>query len=126
MKPNNFDVLRVMGERNLDIRLSPLDNVIRLLKVRAGTQVTIGIAGDVVAAFAKSEFCGGLILANKKQFDEVREELEARVLPERIAEAAGDLYAAALQMVEAAGTTDQEAWADAVEQLERAIQKARS
>ena len=77
-KANNFDVLRVMGERNLDIRLASLDNITNLKKVRAGTQITIGVEGDVVAAIALDrKFVGGLILADKDQFAQVKAELEA-------------------------------------------------
>jgi hypothetical protein len=126
MKANAFEVLRVMEERHLNLRLTPLDNVLTVRRVPGGTEVTICVAGDVLEPLTLGRFVGGLILANKAQFDQVREELEARVLPERISEAAGDLYAAALEMIDAAATTDQDAWADAVEQLERAVKKARS
>lgn len=78
MSVNNFDVLKVMGERNLDIRLAPFANVTNLRKVRAGTQVTIGVEGDVVAAIGlQGRFVGGLILADKAQFEETKRELEA-------------------------------------------------
>lgn len=74
---NNFEVLKVMGERNLDVRLAPLGNIVSLNKVRAGTNVTIGVPGDLVGALAVEDlFVGGLILANRKQFEEVRRELE--------------------------------------------------
>ena len=76
MKVNNFDVLKIMGERNMDVRLAPLGNITNLKKVKAGTQVTIGVEGDVVAALGlEDKFVGGLILADKAQFDAVRAEL---------------------------------------------------
>lgn len=76
MSVNNFDVLKLMGERNMDVRLAPLDNILNLKKVRAGTQVTIGVEGDVVAALGlEGKFVGGLILADKQQFDAIKAEL---------------------------------------------------
>ena len=75
---NNFDVLKVMGERNMDIRIAPLVNITNLRKVRAGTQVTIGVEGDVVLAIGiEQKFLGGLILADKTEFMAVKAELEA-------------------------------------------------
>lgn len=73
---SNFDVLKEMGKRNLDIRLSPLDNITRLQRTKAGTQVTIGVAGDVVAALGVNhKFVGGLLLADREQFESVRAEM---------------------------------------------------
>lgn len=78
MKVNNFDVLKRMGEENLDVRLAPLDNITNLRKVNAGTQITIGVAGDLVAAIGiEGKFVGGLILADKKQFEAIRLKMEA-------------------------------------------------
>lgn len=66
-----------MGKRNLDIRLAPLSNVTNLKKVRAGTQVTIGVEGDVVAAIGiEGKYVGGLILADKEQFNALVKEME--------------------------------------------------
>lgn len=72
-----FDVLKAMSERNLDVRLSPLDNVTHLRKVGAGTNVTIAFAGDVVGPIAEGKLVGGLLLADLSQFEDVRKELEA-------------------------------------------------
>ena len=74
----NFDVLKEMSRRNLDIRLSPLENVTQARAVKAGTLVTIGCGGDLVAAIGRGAFCGGLILAREEQFDQVKAEIEAR------------------------------------------------
>jgi hypothetical protein len=77
MKINNFDVLKRMGERDLDIRMAPLDNITNLRKVKAGTQITIGFQGDVVAALGlEHKFVGALILADKEQFNAVKAEME--------------------------------------------------
>lgn len=77
MAVNNFDVMKLMGERNLDIQLAPLGNVLRVHKVKAGTQVTIGVGGDVVAGIADGRFVGGLILADQEQFHRLKQEMEA-------------------------------------------------
>ena len=73
---NNFNVMREMGKRNLDIRLSPISNILRMRKVKAGTQITIGVAGDVITPITSGEMVGALILCDKKQFDRVKAELE--------------------------------------------------
>ena len=75
-KIGTFDVLKVMCERNMDIRLSTLDNIIELRKVKAGTNVTIGFYGDILASVANGDFVGGLLLADKSQFLQVKKELE--------------------------------------------------
>ena len=76
MSVNNFDVLKEMGKRNLNIQMAPLGNIIKMRKLKAGTQVTIGVAGDVITRITFGEVVGGLILADKKQFDDVKGELE--------------------------------------------------
>jgi hypothetical protein len=78
-KITTFDVLNVMCERNLDIRLSTLDNVRSAQKVKGGSKVVIGVAGDVVTGIALGKFCGGLLLADSKQFNEIKKELELAI-----------------------------------------------
>ena len=72
---NSFDVLKRMSELNRDIRLSPIGNVTHLKKVQAGTQVTIGVAGDVVGAIHAGELVGGLLLWDKEQFEATKLEM---------------------------------------------------
>jgi hypothetical protein len=73
---NNFDVMKAMSAENKDIRLAPLDNVTNLQKTKAGTLITIGAPGDLVAAIGvHRQFVGGLILADKIQFNETKERL---------------------------------------------------
>jgi hypothetical protein len=76
MPVNNFDVMKVMAERNKDIRLAPLTNITQVRKVKAGTLITIGVEGDVIGRIANGRFCCGLILADKDQFHEIKAELE--------------------------------------------------
>jgi hypothetical protein len=75
-KVSNFDVLKMMGARNMNIQLAPLSNLVRARAVKAGTQVTIGVCGNVVGDILKHKYIGGLILADKEQFDAVKSELE--------------------------------------------------
>lgn len=75
MKPTSFDVLKAMSAANKDIRLAPLSNILRVQKTKLGTQITIGVEGDVIGAIARGDFVGGLILADKRQFRQMEEEL---------------------------------------------------
>lgn len=77
-KINNFDILKIMGERNMDIRLAPLSNVLNIQKVKMGTKVTIGIDGDIVTKFLNDGYVGGLILADANQFENIKNELEKK------------------------------------------------
>ena len=77
MSVNNFDVLKEMGVRDMKVGLSPLDNIVNLKKVKHGTQVTIGVAGDLVAALGiEHKFVGGLILADKDEFNALKSEMQ--------------------------------------------------
>lgn len=71
---NNFDVLKRMAAENQDIRFGV--DLVQAKKVAAGTQVTIGIAGEVVGSLLAGDLRACLILFNKKQFDETKEKLE--------------------------------------------------
>jgi hypothetical protein len=75
---NNFDVLKRMSAENKDIRLGV--DVLNMKKVRAGSQVTIGIAGDVVTPVFTGELCACLLIYNKKQFNETKAAIEAEGL----------------------------------------------
>ena len=68
---SNFDVLKAMTK----IQLAPLGNITNMKKVKAGTQVTIGVGGDVIFGLMNDAYVGGLILADKKEFDEIREKM---------------------------------------------------
>ncbi len=85
----HFDICKAMTAEDLDIRIAPLDNVISLHKVKAGTQVTIGVAGDVVAAIGiENKFVGGLLLCDREQYFATKQALESAV-PERCGECGG-------------------------------------
>lgn len=75
---NNFDVLKQMATDNLDIRMSPGGNIINMKKVKAGTEITIGVEGNVVTPILVGDLVGCMLLYNKKQFDEIKAKLEAQ------------------------------------------------
>lgn len=97
MSVSSFEVFQAMSAAN-DQRLmaAPLGNIISARKVRAGTQVTIGVGGDVVGAIAQGRLVGGLILVDRDAFKEVEECLNS---PEERAKAR--LRDAALAMLKA-------------------------
>ena len=74
MKVNNFDVLKRMSAEDKDIRMGV--DVLRMDKVKAGSQVTIGIAGDVVTPLFAGELHACLLIYNIKQFDELKAAME--------------------------------------------------
>jgi hypothetical protein len=76
-KVGAFEVFNKMVEMNDGaIKLAPLDNIVHLKKVRAGTEVTIGVQGDVVGPIFNGRFVGGLILCDKVRYEEVKAEME--------------------------------------------------
>jgi hypothetical protein len=78
MPVNNWDVLKEMGERNSSkIEMAPLDNIIRVTYYESrGTEVTIGVSGNRCFAFERGDYFGGLLLADRKEFDEVKADLD--------------------------------------------------
>jgi hypothetical protein len=75
-KIGHFDICKVMARRGMDIRMSLLDNVKLLRKVKAGTDITIGFEGNVIAEIAEGKTVGGLLLCNADQYFAVKAELE--------------------------------------------------
>jgi hypothetical protein len=82
-KIGHFDICKAMAMEGLDIRIAPLENVINLRKVKAGTQVTIGVEGDVVAAIGiENKFVGGLLLMDREQYFSTKKRLEGALCGE--------------------------------------------
>jgi hypothetical protein len=75
MTVNNFDVLKRMAAENLDIRLGT--DVLNMKTVKAGTQITMGIGGNVLTPIFVGELNACLILFNKKQFNELKAKMES-------------------------------------------------
>ncbi len=72
---NNFDVLKRMSADNKDIRMST--DILNMKAVKAGSQITIGIAGNVLDKVMFGELKAYLILFDKKQFNETKDRMEA-------------------------------------------------
>jgi hypothetical protein len=78
---SHFDICKEMCRRNLDIRLSTLDNVTNLSYSNRtkGTTVSIGVDGNIVAALGiEQKFVGGLLLCDKVQYLALAEELKSK------------------------------------------------
>lgn len=74
----HFDICKRMAKENMDISLAPLGNITDLRKVKAGTNITIGVAGDLVAAIGlHHKYGGGLLLCNAEQYFAVKAQLES-------------------------------------------------
>jgi hypothetical protein len=78
-KPGHFDVCKVMSERNLDIRLAPLDNITNMKTAHKGmdTDITIGFPGNIISSVLNGKFVGGLLLCDAEQYKQIKAELEA-------------------------------------------------
>jgi hypothetical protein len=72
----HFDSCSVMCERNMDIKLSPLDNITDIEFNKGNTLITIGAEGSIFKGLANNEYIGGLLLCNAKQYQEIRKELD--------------------------------------------------
>lgn len=67
---------RMVDTDDPKIELSPLGaNLLNLKKVKHGTEVTIGVSGDRVGSIYNGKYVGGLILADKQRFEEVKSEM---------------------------------------------------
>jgi len=75
-----FDVMREMSKRELDIVMGSLgSNLVRAQSTKRGTQLTIGMPGDIVGRVYNGNVVGALFLCDTKQYHEIeRELLEAR------------------------------------------------
>lgn len=75
-KIGTFDVLKQMAERNMDVRLSTLDNITDLELKKGNSFIRIGMSGDVVQGIAKGKFIGGFLIADREQWNRIKSELE--------------------------------------------------
>lgn len=77
-KPNSFDVLKIMGEREMDIRGFPLwDNLIhaQMGKERGVIQISVN-PETIMDILHDKPLIGMLIIADKEQFDNVWREMD--------------------------------------------------
>jgi hypothetical protein len=74
---NNFDVMkRMTQEGNTGIMVVPLGNVIRMKKVKAGSEITLGAPERVMVGLLRGDYVVVLLLAEKEEFRRIKEELE--------------------------------------------------
>lgn len=78
-KIGHFAICQAIAEAHGDIRFSDInENLVSVRKVKAGTQVTIGVAGDLVAALGiTNKFVGGLLLIDRQEYFATKKRLEA-------------------------------------------------
>jgi hypothetical protein len=77
-KISSFDVLKRMSEDDLDICLVASDNLRSMNLVHKGkdTDITIGVAGNVIGAIATNELHICLLIWNKEQYRATKEKIE--------------------------------------------------
>ena len=77
-KISSFDVLKRMSEENLDIRLATSENLTNMNAVHKGkdTNITIGVAGNVIGAVMNNELHMCLLLWNKEQYRATKAKIE--------------------------------------------------
>lgn len=69
-----FEKIQKMCDDEMDIRLAPLKNIIKVNIYGAKGEITIGVPREVAQDWMDGkEFVGGLLLANKEQFDSLGE-----------------------------------------------------
>lgn len=89
-----FDVLRRMVDTNdQTCKLGPLSNIDGARWTKRGTKITIGWPDNIVFQVLNGDFVGGLLLIERKRFEEVKAELEeeAKETP-NFMEIAGQLH----------------------------------
>lgn len=77
MKIDNFDVLKVMADRNLNVKAFPSSNITYINVGKEFGRVTMKIDKDTAYKLINGKpivFC--LIVADADEFDEVKDELE--------------------------------------------------
>jgi len=76
-KINSFDVLKRMSEDNLDIRLATSENLRGMNAVHKGkdTDITIGVAGNVIGQIMNNELHMCLLIWNKEQYRETKDKI---------------------------------------------------
>ncbi len=80
-KPNGFDVMKEVSRRNGKIFMAPLGNILRMNKVKAGSQITIGVPYEVMMGLIQDRYVGGLFVVDKEEFARVEAELAAAKEP---------------------------------------------
>jgi hypothetical protein len=79
MAVSSFDVLKRMCDENLDVRLSTSEHLRNMNAVHKGkdTDITIGVAGNVIAPVMSNELHLCLLIWNKNQYQVTKAKIEA-------------------------------------------------
>lgn len=75
---SSFDVFKRMCDENLDIRLATSENIRGMNAVHKGkdTDITIGVAGNVIGAVMNNDLHLCLLIWNKSQYQETKAKIE--------------------------------------------------
>lgn len=73
---NNFDVLKRMSAENKDIRLCTTITEMNYSAKKGGTEVSVGVPGNVCFQFQSGELNALLLVFSIKQFDEMKAKME--------------------------------------------------
>lgn len=78
---SSFDILKRMSVDNLDIRLSTSENLRGMNAVHKGkdTDITIGVAGNVIGQIMNNELHLCLLIWNKEQYQATKAKMEDEV-----------------------------------------------
>lgn len=76
-KVDNFEVLREMANRNLDINLAPITQILRMNKTRFGCEITIGAPAELMQKITLGNYGGGLLAYNVSEFEALKKEMES-------------------------------------------------
>jgi hypothetical protein len=68
---------RMVATDDKAFRLAPMSEILGARKVRAGTQVTIGVGDDICLQIAEGSLVGGFIFCDRKRFEEVKAQIAA-------------------------------------------------
>jgi hypothetical protein len=72
MSVNNFDVLKRMAAENKDIRLCTTVTEMTYNMKKGGTEVVVGVPGNVCFEIGSGRLNAVLLLWDKRQFDELK------------------------------------------------------
>lgn len=76
MKVNNFDVLKRMAAESKDIRICTTVTKMNY-DHKKGTEVSIGVPGNVCFDINDGKLSASLLLFNSEQFEELKKTMEA-------------------------------------------------
>jgi len=74
---NNFDVLKRMSAENKDIRLCTTITELNYSAKKGGTEVSVGVPGNVCFEFDSGKVTAFLLVYDVKQFNEMKAQMAA-------------------------------------------------